>query len=57
MRYEEINDLCNRTEQMAKMNELVEKLNSAVEFYKPVFDSEMKRLNPHLDGSFDSYME
>jgi hypothetical protein len=38
-------------EQMAKMSDLVEKLNSAISFYKPVFDNEMKRLNPHLDPS------
>ena len=38
-------------EQMAKMNDLVAELNHAVEFYKPVFDAEMKRLNPHLDWS------
>jgi hypothetical protein len=38
-------------EQMAKMNDLVAELNHSVEFYKPVFDAEMKRLNPHLDWS------
>ena len=38
-------------EQMGKMKELVEELNHAISFYKPVFDSEMKRLNPHLDWS------
>ena len=38
-------------EQMVKMNDLVSALNSAVELYKPVFDAEMKRLNPHLDPS------
>jgi hypothetical protein len=38
-------------EQMAKMSDLVEKLNSAISFYKPVFVSEMQRLNPHLDPS------
>ena len=38
-------------EQMAKTNELVEELNHTISFYKPVFDGEMKRLNPHLDWS------
>ncbi len=38
-------------EQMVKMSGLVEKLKSAVELYKPVFVSEMQRLNPHLDPS------
>jgi hypothetical protein len=38
-------------EQMGKMNELVEELNHAISFYKPVFDGEMKRLNPHLNWS------
>jgi integrase/recombinase XerD len=45
---QEINEL---KEQMAKMNELVQELNHAISFYKPVFDSEMKRLNPHLNWS------
>jgi tetrahydromethanopterin S-methyltransferase subunit B len=45
---QEINEL---KEQMAKMNELVEELNHAISFYKPVFDGEMKRLNPHLNWS------
>jgi hypothetical protein len=45
---QEVNEL---KEQMAKMNELVAELNHAVLFYKPVFDAEMKRLNPHLDPS------
>ena len=45
---QEINEL---KEQMAKMNGLVEELNHAISFYKPVFDAEMKRLNPHLDPS------
>ena len=43
---QEVNEL---KEQMAKMNELVAELNHAILFYKPVFDAEMKRLNPHLD--------
>ena len=48
MKSKEISEL---KEQMAKMSDIVEKLNSAVSFYKPVFDAEMKRLNPHLDPS------
>jgi integrase len=38
-------------EQMTKMNDLVGELNHAVQIYKPVFDSVMKQLNPHLDPS------
>ncbi len=38
-------------EQMVKMNDLVSELNHAVEIYKPVFQSVMKQLNPHLDPS------
>jgi uncharacterized protein involved in exopolysaccharide biosynthesis len=45
---QEVNNL---TEQMGKMKELVQELNHAISFYKPVFDSEMKRLNPQLDWS------
>ena len=45
---QEVNEL---KEQMAKMNELVAELNHAILFYKPVFDADMKRLNPHLDPS------
>ena len=45
---QEINEL---KEQMAKMNELLEELNHAISFHKPVFDGEMKRLNPHLNWS------
>jgi hypothetical protein len=44
----EIHELKKR---MDKMNDLVAELNHSVEFYKPVFDAEMKRLNPHLDWS------
>jgi hypothetical protein len=37
---------------MAKMNDLVEKLNGYVELYKPAFDTVMKQWNPHLSGKF-----
>jgi integrase len=39
-------------EQMAKMNELVEKLHGYVELYKPAFETVMRQLNPHLGGKF-----
>jgi hypothetical protein len=39
-------------ERMAKMSDLVEKLNGYVELYKPAFDTVMKQLNPHLSGKF-----
>ena len=45
---QEVNKL---KEQMGKMKELVEELNHTISVYKPVFDSELKRLNPHLDWS------
>jgi integrase/recombinase XerD len=46
---QEINEL---KEQMAKMNELVEKLHGYVELYKPAFETVMKQANPHLGGKF-----
>ena len=42
----------NLKEQMAKMNELVEKLHGYVELYKPAFETVMKQANPHLGGKF-----
>jgi integrase/recombinase XerD len=46
---QEVNEL---KEQMAKMNELVEKLHGYVELYKPAFETVMKQANPHLGGKF-----
>ena len=46
---QEVNEL---KEQMAKMNEFVEKLHGYVELYKPAFETVMKQANPHLGGKF-----